>query len=113
MITSEVQDRRRTLLYRRLLVRQMVQMNTRISGLLLETGVSHNKQRLHKGEVLPTAIGRQRRARIVSRLAANTHSIFRDGSLGARDSKWMSGSAQAGTHRREAQCDLEFWQSSF
>src|SRR5262252_7017453 len=31
-----------------LLVRQMVQMKNRVSGLLLETGVSHNKQRLHK-----------------------------------------------------------------
>ena len=27
---------------------QMVQMKNRISGLLMETGVSHNKQRLHK-----------------------------------------------------------------
>jgi len=26
----------------------MVQLKSRISGLLLETGVSHNKQRLHK-----------------------------------------------------------------
>ena len=26
----------------------MVQMKNRISGLLMETGVSHNKQRLHK-----------------------------------------------------------------
>jgi transposase len=34
--------------YRHLLVRQMVQMKNRISGLLMETGVSHNKQRLHK-----------------------------------------------------------------
>jgi transposase len=31
-----------------LLVRQMVQMKNRISGLLMETGVSYNKQRLHK-----------------------------------------------------------------
>jgi transposase len=34
--------------YRHLLVRQMVQMKNRISGLLMETGVSHNRQRLHK-----------------------------------------------------------------
>jgi hypothetical protein len=27
---------------------KMVQMKNQISGLLLETGVSHNKQRLHK-----------------------------------------------------------------
>ena len=32
----------------RLLVKQMVQMKNRISGLLMETGVSYNKQRLHK-----------------------------------------------------------------
>jgi transposase len=46
--STEIRDRRRTLRYRHLLVRQMVQMKNRISGLLLETGVSHNKQRLHK-----------------------------------------------------------------
>jgi transposase len=44
--------------YRHLVVRQMVQMKNRVSGLLLETGVSHNKQRLHKvgyfGELLAT-----------------------------------------------------------
>jgi hypothetical protein len=48
MAPTEIRDRRRTLRYRQLLVRQMVQMKNRISGLLLETGVSHNKQRLHK-----------------------------------------------------------------
>jgi len=48
MATTAIRDRRRTLRYRHLLVRQMVQMKNRISGLLLETGVSHNKQRLHK-----------------------------------------------------------------
>ena len=48
MARTEVRDRRRTLRYRHLLVRQMVQRKNRISGLLLETGVTHNKQRLHK-----------------------------------------------------------------
>jgi transposase len=48
MVSIEIRDRRRTLRYRHLLVRQMVQLKNRISGLLLETGVSHNKQRLHK-----------------------------------------------------------------
>jgi transposase len=48
MATTEIRDRRRTLRYRHLLVRQMVQMKNRISGLLMETGVTHNKQRLHK-----------------------------------------------------------------
>ena len=41
---TEIRDRRRSLRYRHL----MVQMKNRISGLLLETGVSHNEQRLHK-----------------------------------------------------------------
>jgi transposase len=46
--STEIRDRRRILRYRHLLMRQMVQIKNRISGLLLETGVSHNKQRLHK-----------------------------------------------------------------
>jgi transposase len=48
MASTPIRDRRRTLRYRHLLVRQMVQRKNRISGLLMETGVSHNKQRLHK-----------------------------------------------------------------
>ena len=58
MVSTEIRDRRRTLRYRHLLVRQLVQMKNRVSGLLMETGVSHNKQRLHKvgyfGELLTT-----------------------------------------------------------
>lgn len=48
MASTEIRDRRRTLRYRYLLVRQMVQTKNRVSGLLMETGVTHNKQRLHK-----------------------------------------------------------------
>jgi transposase len=48
MMPAEIRDRRRTLRYRHLLVRQMVQMKNRVSGLLMETGVEYNKQRLHK-----------------------------------------------------------------
>src|SRR5438094_1764669 len=48
MASTAIRDRGRTLRYRHLLVRQMVQMKNRISGLLMETGVSHNKRRLHK-----------------------------------------------------------------
>jgi transposase len=48
MASTEIRDRRRTLRYRQLLVHQIVQMKNRISGLLMETGVSHNKQRLHR-----------------------------------------------------------------
>jgi transposase len=48
MVSTEIRDRRRTLRYRNLVLKQMVQMKNRISGLLMETGVSYNKQRLHK-----------------------------------------------------------------
>ena len=48
MASTEIRDRRRTLRYRNLVVKQMVQMKNRVSGLLMETGVSYNKQRLHK-----------------------------------------------------------------
>ena len=44
----ECAERRRTLCYRNLLVRQMVQVKNKISMLLMELGVSYNKQRLHK-----------------------------------------------------------------
>jgi len=45
---TAIRERRRTLRYRNLLVRQMVQMKIKISSLLTEAGVSYNKQRLHK-----------------------------------------------------------------
>jgi transposase len=45
---TEIRDRRRVLRYRNLVVRQMTQMKNPVSGLLMETGVSYNKQRLHK-----------------------------------------------------------------
>ena len=48
MVSTEIRDRRRTLRYRNLVWKQMVQMKNRVSGLLMETGVSYNKQRLHK-----------------------------------------------------------------
>jgi transposase len=48
MVSTEIRDRRRILRYRNLVIKQMVQMKNRVSGLLLETGVSYNKQRLHK-----------------------------------------------------------------
>src|SRR6204780_3059477 len=48
MASTEIRDRRRVLRYRHLLVRQMVQTKNRVSGLLMETGVSYNKRRLHK-----------------------------------------------------------------
>ena len=48
MASTAIRERRRTLRYRNLLVRQMVQMKTKISALLMEAGVSYNQQRLHK-----------------------------------------------------------------
>src|SRR6201984_850260 len=48
MASSEIRNRRRTLRYRNLLIKQMVQIKNRVSGLLMESGVSYNKQRLHK-----------------------------------------------------------------
>lgn len=48
MAPTELRDRRRVLRYRTLLVRQGVQMKNRISGMLMETGVSYNKKKLHQ-----------------------------------------------------------------
>src|SRR5579862_7308855 len=48
MASTAIRDRRRILRYRNLVVKQSVQMKNRVSGLLMETGVSYNKQRLHK-----------------------------------------------------------------
>src|SRR5262249_48056098 len=61
MATTEVRDRRRTLRYRHLLVRQMVQTKNRISGLLLETGGTHNKQQRRGHREHPTAAATQPR----------------------------------------------------
>jgi transposase len=48
MASTAIRERRRTLRHRNLLIRQMVQMKNKISMLLMEAGVSYNKQRLHK-----------------------------------------------------------------
>jgi len=48
MASTAIRERRRTLRYRNLLVRQMVQMKNKISMLLMEAGISYNKQGLHK-----------------------------------------------------------------
>src|SRR5580704_11453033 len=48
MASTAIRERRRTLRYRNLLVRQMVQTKNKISMLLMEAGVSYNKQRLHR-----------------------------------------------------------------
>ena len=48
MASTEIRERRRTLRYRNLLVRKAVQMKNKIAVLLMEAGVSYNKQKLHK-----------------------------------------------------------------
>jgi transposase len=45
---TAIRERRRILRYRNLLVRQMVQMKIKTGSLLMEAGVSYNKERLHK-----------------------------------------------------------------
>jgi transposase len=46
MASTQIRDRRRTLRYRNLVIRQTVQIKNRVSGLLMETGVDYNKRRL-------------------------------------------------------------------
>jgi len=48
MAPTAIRERRRILRYRHLLVRQMVQTKNKIAMLLMEAGISYNKQRLHK-----------------------------------------------------------------
>jgi transposase len=48
MAPTAIRERRRILRYRTLVMRQAVQMKNRIAGLLMETGVSYNKLRLHR-----------------------------------------------------------------
>jgi len=48
MAPVEMRERRRTLRYRNLLVRQAVQMKNKMAGLLMETGVTYNKEKLHQ-----------------------------------------------------------------
>src|SRR6202451_2095794 len=48
MVSAEVRERRRTLRYRKLLVRQNVQLRNKVSQMLMESGVIYNKQKLHK-----------------------------------------------------------------
>jgi len=53
MASTGIRERRRTLRCRHLLVRQVVQLKNRVSSLLMETGVSYNKQRLHRAGYFP------------------------------------------------------------
>ena len=59
MVSTEIRERRRTLRYRKLLVRQNVQLRNKVSQMLMESGVVYNKQRLHKGGLLQGTDGDQ------------------------------------------------------
>jgi transposase len=48
MAPMEIRQRRRTLRYRKLLVRQNVQLKNKIAQMLMESGVSYNKDKLHQ-----------------------------------------------------------------
>src|SRR5271165_712895 len=55
MAPMEIRQRRRTLRYRKLLVRQNVQLKNKIAQMLMESGVSYNKDKLHHfHQVLPS-----------------------------------------------------------
>jgi transposase len=47
MAPREIRDRRRVLRYRNFLVRQAVRMKNKVSGLLMETGIPYNQQKVH------------------------------------------------------------------
>jgi transposase len=48
MAPEPIRQRRRMLRYRNLLVRQAVQLKNKAAGLLMETGVTYNKEKLHQ-----------------------------------------------------------------
>jgi len=56
MADRSIRDRRRVLRYRNLIVRQAVRMKNRIRGLLMETGVPYNKEKLHRKKYLKELI---------------------------------------------------------
>src|SRR5499425_292031 len=106
MAPTAIRERRRTLRYRNLLVRQMVQMKIKISTLLMEAGVSYNKQKLHKTgyfrELLATnadineglrpllRLGRETVVRLAKMENALIHSLQQDPLLAERVERLMS-----------------------
>ena len=48
MAPTEFRERRRTLRYRNLMVRQATQLKNKMAGLLMEAGVAYNKDKLHQ-----------------------------------------------------------------
>jgi transposase len=60
MATREIRDRRRVLRYRNLLVRQAVQMENKVSGLLMEAGVPYNQQKVHQKKYFAELLQKQK-----------------------------------------------------
>jgi transposase len=106
MAPTAIRERRRTLRYRNLLVRQMVQMKNKIGMLLMEAGISYNKQKLHKAGYFRELLAsnpdineslrwllrqcREMVARLGKMEAALTHSLQQDGLLMERVERLMS-----------------------
>src|SRR5215472_12589349 len=106
MASPALRERRRTLRHRNLLVRQMVQMKIKISTLLMEAGVSYNKQKLHKAgyfrELLATnpdipdglrpllRLCREMVVRLAKTESALIHSLEQDRLLAERVERLMS-----------------------
>jgi transposase len=61
MAERSIRDRRRILRYRNLIVHQAVRMKNRISGLLMETGVPYNKQKLHQKRYFQQLLNEQKK----------------------------------------------------
>ena len=52
MVSAEVRERRRTLRYRKLLVRQNAQLRNKVSQMPMESGVVYNKAEAPQGRLL-------------------------------------------------------------
>ena len=59
MAPLEIRELRRELRYRNLLVRQRTQTKNKVSGLLMETGIEYNKQKLHQKRYFSELLRRQ------------------------------------------------------
>jgi transposase len=59
MAPSAIRELRRELRYRNLLVRQRTQTKNKVSGLLMETGIEYNKQKLHQKRYFSELLRRQ------------------------------------------------------
>jgi transposase len=123
MASTAIRERRRTLRYRNLLVRQMVKMKIKISALLMEAGVSYNQQRLHKAgyfrELLATnpdideglcsllRLCREAVVRLGKNESALVRSLERDSLLVERIERLMTIPAVGGTLGRPCRaCEL-------